>query len=420
MILTQSDKEQLLGEFPNIKLSYENIAHKKVSKSNFDFLMAVPEGKKCFIWFTVFGEENQNVCLIMELAPNKQIANIRIMNCCFKSELSCGTILYGTLFYQSRNNFFTVEDIFMYKGKDIARAKWGDKLVSIKSFMETDILQRSYSSSFLVFGMPLIGRAYEEIALLPIKYKIYSIQYYQYNRSNNYMFMRYNTFVREETAQPVHVIAPLSPPSPSLPPLPPLPPFSPPLSPPSLSLSPPITQTIAKPIVTRNYQQPKEAVFIVKPEIQNDIYSLYYEDDTFFSTAYIPDYATSVMMNKLFRVIKENNNLDALEESDDEEEFQDEKPDRFVHLNKSYKMVCAFNYKFKKWYPVSTFEKGGAKPTAKSNGPTNQQHIKPGFGSTFSKGGYGGAKSNGPTNQQHIKPGFGSTFSKGGYKYNHK
>ena len=399
MILTQSDKEQLLGEFPNIKLSYENIAHKKVSKSNFDFLMAVPEGKKCFIWFTVFGEENQNVCLIMELAPNKQIANIRIMNCCFKSELSCGTILYGTLFYQSRNNFFTVEDIFMYKGKDIARAKWGDKLVSIKSFMETDILQRSYSSSFLVFGMPLIGRAYEEIALLPIKYKIYSIQYYQYNRSNNYMFMRYNTFVREETAQPVHVIV------------------APPVPVANVVSTPPI----AKPIVTRNYQQPKEAVFIVKPEIQNDIYSLYYEDDTFFTTAYIPDYATSVMMNKLFRVIKENNNLDALEESDDEEEFQDEKPDRFVHLNKSYKMVCAFNYKFKKWYPVSTFstfEKGGAKSTAKSNGPTNQQHINPGFGSTFGKGGNNKFGSSGNNK-------FGSTFSKGGKggkggKYNHK
>ena len=211
--------------------------------------------------------------------------------------------------------------------------------------------------------------------------------------------MRYNTFVREETAQPVHVIV------------------APPVPVANVVSTPPI----AKPIVTRNYQQPKEAVFIVKPEIQNDIYSLYYEDDTFFTTAYIPDYATSVMMNKLFRVIKENNNLDALEESDDEEEFQDEKPDRFVHLNKSYKMVCAFNYKFKKWYPVSTFstfEKGGAKSTAKSNGPTNQQHIKPGFGSTFGKGGNNKFGSSGNNK-------FGSTFSKGGKggkggKYNHK
>jgi superfamily II DNA/RNA helicase len=41
----------------------------------------------------------------------------------------------------------------------------------------------------------------------------------------------------------------------------------------------------------------------------------------YYDVAFIPDYSTSVMMNKLFRNIKENQNLDALEESDDEEEF---------------------------------------------------------------------------------------------------
>ena len=56
------------------------------------------------------------------------------------------------------------------------------------------------------------------------------------------------------------------------------------------------------------------------------------------------------MMNKLFRNIKENQNLDALEESDDEEEFEDERPDKFVYLNKEYKMVCKYNTKFNKWY----------------------------------------------------------------------
>jgi hypothetical protein len=57
-------------------------------------------------------------------------------------------------------------------------------------------------------------------------------------------------------------------------------------------------------------------------------------------------------MNKLFRIIKENNNLDALEESDDEEEFENINIDKFVHLNKSHKMICQFNHKFKKWVPV--------------------------------------------------------------------
>ena len=74
--------------------------------------------------------------------------------------------------------------------------------------------------------------------------------------------------------------------------------------------------------------------------------------EVFYDTAFIPDYKTSVFMNKLFRVIKENANLDALEESDDEEEFENERIDKFVFLEKSYKMQCIFNFKFKKWVPV--------------------------------------------------------------------
>ena len=98
-------------------------------------------------------------------------------------------------------------------------------------------------------------------------------------------------------------------------------------------------------------------VFIVKPNIQNDIYNLYtlsHDNITeiFYDTAYIPNYNTSVMMNKLFRNIKENDNLDRLEESDDEDEFENENIDKFVYLEKTYPMKCKYNYKFKKWYPV--------------------------------------------------------------------
>jgi hypothetical protein len=63
------------------------------------------------------------------------------------------------------------------------------------------------------------------------------------------------------------------------------------------------------------------------------------------------------MMNKLFRNIKENQNLDALEESDDEEEFENECADKFVYLDRSLKMVCQFNHKFKKWSPIKIADK---------------------------------------------------------------
>jgi hypothetical protein len=94
--------------------------------------------------------------------------------------------------------------------------------------------------------------------------------------------------------------------------------------------------------------RPKEVVFKVKADVQTDVYHLYGHDDILFDTCCIPTYTASVMMNGIFRTIKENNNLDALEESDDEDEFENDKIDKYVDLKKTCNIVCTFNTKFKK------------------------------------------------------------------------
>ena len=90
--------------------------------------------------------------------------------------------------------------------------------------------------------------------------------------------------------------------------------------------------------------------FIIRPDAQNDIYYVLRSADEPITAntmiAHIPNYKTSVMMNALFRNIKENRNLDALEESDDEEE------EALVDLNKCVQMSCIFNTRFKRWQPV--------------------------------------------------------------------
>ena len=57
-------------------------------------------------------------------------------------------------------------------------------------------------------------------------------------------------------------------------------------------------------------------------------------------------------MNSIFRIIKENNNLDALEESDDEEEFENTTEDKYVDLKKRVTMECRLHPTFKKWVPI--------------------------------------------------------------------
>jgi hypothetical protein len=333
-MLSQSDKESILADFPNIKLSYENIVYKKVSQS--DNVIAIPEGVKCFAWFTTFKE--RNICLIMELSGNKQMSDIKITNACFSHELAYGTIVYGTVFYHQFNRFFSIEDIFFYKGNDISRENWGNKLTKIHKMFTNDLDQLSYNKHYIVFGLPLIAQTNNELqeVLKNIKYKIDTIQFRLYNKTNSYLFMKYCNYLNEKKDQvrPIQKVEPIQKVDP-------------------VKKSEPIIKKVEQ---NRNL---KESVFLIRPDIQDDIYYLYSlnseRKEEKVGIAHIPDYNTSSMMNKLFRIIKENDNLDALEESDDEEEFENEKVDKFVKLDTSHKMVCQYNYKFKKWTPIRLY-----------------------------------------------------------------
>ena len=355
--------EEILDEFPSVKLSYENIIHKKVYNS--DYVTAIPEGKKCFAWFTDY--KNQEVCFIMELAfsnNNYKITNIKIMNCCFSRELSYGTIFYGTQFYKG-NSFFTIENVLYYKGKNVSGVQWGEKLSIIDEIMSHHIKQKSYNNSFIVFGLPLIKNNLEDLLkdIENIKYKIEKIQFILFNKANVLLFVPYKNINYFLNSEPVlkkieDVIVPSSKPPP--PPPPPRPPQLqiPQLQIPHLQIPQlQIPQLQIHKNIIKNVQShitKRELIFNVKPDIQNDIYHLYCDDisgEVFYDIAYIQDYNKSVFMNKLFRKIKENDNLDALEESDDEDEFEDDRADKFVYLDRSYKMYCVYNNKFKKWAP---------------------------------------------------------------------
>jgi hypothetical protein len=325
MILTENQKKDILSNFPDLKLSYGNILHNKVC--NADIMFAIPEGNKCFIWFTKY--EDQNVCFIIELLKNKFIKNIKIVHNLFnnilsKYVLSKGTIFYGTLFYINNNDFFTIEDIFYYKDINVKYKNWFEKYVLLKKIISAEITQTS-----ITFGLPILSNSYDDLIskINAVKYKIHIIQFKYFNKSNNFFYMRYQN---QATYQKV--------------------------------IDQNINYELSKNIINihkskDNYNKNKKTknIFNVIPDIQNDIYYLKcYNNNNlvFYDTAHIPDFKTSIFMNKLFRNIKENENLDKLEESDDENEFENINTDKFVYLNKNYNMICSFCNKFKKWVPI--------------------------------------------------------------------
>jgi hypothetical protein len=344
-MLNEQEKEQILSELPNIKLSYENIIHKKVYS---DFVLAIPEGKKCFAWFT--NNKNRNICYILELKENKQVYDIKIVNCCFDNSLSYGTIFYGTVFNYLDNNFFSIEDIFFYKGINVSNYIWIKKIDLFSQIMSSDIRQVSYNKSFMVFGLPLISEKLNELTdeISKIKYKIKHIQFRNYNNKNVSRYLEYNNLIENNKSSQDfkqktydNKNTPYNNPN---------------------AIVKKSTNPNNKLDVKNIPKRERFAVFQVKPDIQNDIYYLYCYDNNskslvHYNIAYIPDFKTSVMMNKLFRNIKENDNLDFLEESDSEDEFENEKEDRFVYLDREFNMICSYNYKFKKWVPLKLADK---------------------------------------------------------------
>lgn len=305
MLFSEHEIQLVLQDFPKFELCYEIITHKKVLGTS--AILAIPEGKKYFAWFTIY--KNDNVCLLLEINSNKNIVDVQIITTSFTDKLSLGTIFYGTLFTNKNQNYFCVEDMYYYAGKSFYNQTYLSKLEKIKVIFETDISQTALTNKFTIFGLPLILNDLQlilkEIQLLPYKVSEIKFRFFEKENSKKIMVMKY---------------------------------FK------------PNTQK------QDNYQ--KEAIFKITADIEPDIYNLFIYNNNngseeYYDIAFIPDYKTSVMMNKLFRNIKENYNLDAIEESDNEEEFEDSREDKYVYLDRSFKIKCEYNHKFKRWMPVS-------------------------------------------------------------------
>mgnify|MGYP005637776843 CR=1 FL=1 len=104
--------------------------------------------------------------------------------------------------------------------------------------------------------------------------------------------------------------------------------------------------------LNKPYKTINKAVLSVKPTIKHDIYELYCKNNVFYAYALIPNLSISIKMNNIFRSIKENTNIDYIEESDDEDVFENIKDDKYIKLEETH-MECIYNDNFNMWVPVS-------------------------------------------------------------------
>ena len=333
MELNSNQYSDIMNRFPKFELSYETISHKKVPSSH-QVCLAVPHGKKAFIWFTFFRDDD--VCFFMELGKDKKVMRIKIITNKVPMKLALGTVIYGTVYedVQTKKIQFIIEDIFFYEGIPVKRLTFGEKLGFVEAF-----LQNNFDSPVdnIHFSLPIMWkRGLEEDNEIPIlinktfSHPIHHIQHRTLNTISPYL----NVLIGRKIG------------------------YSPPVEPISDLFIPPV---IPKCDFSKS-QYKMSSVFEVKADLQYDIYHLYaYGEKSkkiYYGLAYIPNYKTSVFMNGLFRNIRENKNLDAIEESDDEEDFQDSRIDKYVDLKKTIAIECLFNQKFKRWTPVRMMKQG--------------------------------------------------------------
>ena len=255
---------------------------------------------KYFAWFYNF--RNKNTLFILKInRKNNRISDIQRKVCSFDSKLCIGhgTIFYGTIFHHRDVNFFNIEDIFYYKGIELKNKNNLEKLHIEKKILDEEINRIIYQKNDIIFGLPIITTNYNQLKsnINDIPYKIYSIQH-------RFLKKQIRNVYNERVFQKIEKIA----------------------------------------------------TFSIKATVQPDIYELYcYKNNNLIKhgTSHISSFKNSVFLNSIFRNIKENNNLDFLEESDDDEEFENISPEKYLKNNTTIIIDFRFIHKFKSWEPIS-------------------------------------------------------------------
>jgi hypothetical protein len=382
----------LKKRFPQVELSYETDAHKKVLNSKYDICVSIPTGKKYFAYFTYAPGTANDACYVID-RQGIQFTQVNYdssnTNGPKKSQLHLETILYGTLcelplplnFASGKDGndgkdqkFFIIEDVHSYCGLTMKHMTFAEKMIRLKEFLNTVKPCHDGITFVLPYMRQLTSFADKIDTLLedPIFYDAmlnqtaYTTHHVQF-RASAHIVPYLNHNYKKNTSKTV---------------------------------TPVVSSIQVQELVPRKdidyaaAARKKEAIFLVGADLDDDIYHLYCYG-AYFDLAYIGTRKESKYMNGLFRNIRENSNVDLGEESEDEDLFQNVNPDKYVDLEKRVKMNCVYNPRWRRWTPVSVAADNSrivnVKELVLNRGPDNSQ-------SPLDR------SSNGPSNRPYQKP----------------
>ena len=385
-VMNSQETECLLASFPNTRLSYEASIHKNEQLVPGYKCFILPRGKRCVAWVTEW--KRRKIVAVIDIAGSNHSGvspilrkfqqengwipgSVRVYDACIDSSLAYGTVFGGVLFRLTDKTCFSIHTIYWYKGNPIPSLTLSGHVRLCETiFAEKEIRQVAYTKQkSVVFGLPVLCNSDQDAESIAqgLPYQVYAFQY-RYNTHTKVFQRICDSTGRVYTKMPV-VAAPV-----------PVPVTAPTTAAPSPAPAPTPARQIPFIPPTDEMLTNIQATFIVRPNIQNDIYELFVRSSrgselVFHNFAHIPSYNTSVMMNRLFRNIAENERLDALEESEDETEFENTEPDKYVSLHNEVVMVCRFHKRFCRWVPFQVVT-GAAAAAAAAASVITDQHVK--------------------------------------------
>lgn len=382
-ILNSQDTDSLLSNFPTTRLSYEASIHKNDKPSIVsDYkCFILPKGRRCIAWATEW-RRNKIVAVIdidgaisRDRNPDRDRCispiirkfnqdngwfpgKVRIFDACFDWSLVYGTVFGGVIFRMNEHivdtQFFSIHTIYWYKGNPVPPLTASAHIrVCEDLFREHDIRQVAYTKqNSVVFGLPILCNTEQdaENIVKGLPYETFAIQYRYFTHTRVFQRILQERPMSSSSSHYQPIVTNIRMPAPV-----PVPAPVPATAPSKRMFVPPPDEMLTN----------IHATFIVRPNIQNDIYELFVSrggggrcEPIFHNFAHISGYKTSVMMNRLFRNITENERLDTMEESEDEAEFENTELDKYVTLTKEYNMVCRFNKRFCRWVPIEVVTRG--------------------------------------------------------------
>ena len=271
---------------------------------NTKYYILKPKGKKCYVWFTYY--EKEFLCILIILNDNNILSENNIYykidinynkNLCYNN-----TLLYCLIIKNKNKNFIIIDTVYNYnKYNYIIKSNNYLNNINSKIILYSYVISDIYNNNYNKFYIPVISNNLDTLYKIinKINYNVYCISIYSNKKYfGNFILNNKISFINSNIS----------------------------------------------------------ATFKIEASIKNDIYLMYILDNknnlVFYDYLLIDSYKASIFMNKIFRNIKENLNLDLLEESDDEEDFENINPNKYVNLNISKLFECNYNYKFKKWIPI--------------------------------------------------------------------